>query len=95
MLSDVLRAVEKQDILMDDLLQQGATLWEDIIGTVNKHTLVRMDYWDDSRFCLVTTAFPLRTNGSRVFLMQMRPTTHMSAVRINGKHAFRVQERVS
>ena len=42
MLSDVLRAVEKQDILMDDLLRQGATIQEDIIGIVNKHTLVRM-----------------------------------------------------
>ena len=44
MLSDVLRAVEKQDVLMDDLLQQGATLREDVIGTVNKHTLVCMHY---------------------------------------------------
>ena len=34
MLSDVLRAVEKQDILMDDLLRQGATLREDIMETM-------------------------------------------------------------
>jgi hypothetical protein len=44
MLRSVLSAVEKQDILTHNLLRQGATLREDIIGTMNKHTLVRMQY---------------------------------------------------
>ncbi|KIM92164.1 hypothetical protein PILCRDRAFT_113762 [Piloderma croceum F 1598] len=39
LLRDVLSAAEKQDIWTHDLLRQGATLREDIIGTVNKHTL--------------------------------------------------------
>ena len=78
--------MEKQDILMDDLLRQGATLREDIIETVNKHMLVRMHY---------AMPFPLRTDGFRVFPMPMRPTTYMSAAIVNGKHASRVQERLS
>lgn len=44
MLRSVLSVVEKQDILTHDLLRQGATLREDLVGEVNKHALVRIRY---------------------------------------------------
>jgi hypothetical protein len=94
MLRDVLSVAEKQDILMHDLLWQGATLREDILGVVNKHALVRMPC-RLSRFSLLMTAVPFRTNGFKPCLMQMRPTTLMSGAITNVKRASRVQGRPS
>ena len=43
MLRDILSVAEKQDISMNDLLWQAATLRKDM-GVLTKHALVRMPY---------------------------------------------------
>jgi hypothetical protein len=40
-LRDILSVVEKQDILTHDLLRQGTTMWEKIVGKMDKRALVR------------------------------------------------------